>query len=212
MVQRTFFQRFGTHGVCVLPDDVLSDDPLTDPETGEELPSLRDQVSLVNGTYHHTFCYVRVLRTCGDGLYWADVAATPDMVNTYRVILTEEDLYFALPYDVRVQGKSPAQILKMMAAHARAVRPVQRVAPVVTPERTPAPVLPLEPLAVVEVSNDRAASSDRACDNGHPQGYEQAQGIQAHWFVPHAASLFAGHHRRADDAAVLVTVGARVSS
>ena len=153
MVQRTFFQRFGTHGVCVLPDDVLSDDPLTDPETGEELPSLRDQVSLVNGTYHHTFCYVRVLQTCGDGLYWADVAATSDMVNTYRVILTEEDLYFALPFDVRVQGKSPAQILKMMAAHARAVRPVQRVAPVVTPERTPAPVLPLEPLAVVEVSN-----------------------------------------------------------
>ena len=62
MVQRTFFQRFGTHGVCVLPDDVLSDDPLTDPVTGEELPSLRDQVSLVNGIYHHMFCYARVLR------------------------------------------------------------------------------------------------------------------------------------------------------
>ena len=149
MVQRTFFQRFGTHGVCVLPDDVLSDDLLTDPETGEDLLSLRDQVSLVNGIYHRIFCYVRVLRTCGDGLYWADVAATPDMVNTYRVILTEEDLYFALPFDVRAQGKSPAQILKMMAAHARAVRPVQRVAPVVTPERTTAPVLPLEPLAAL---------------------------------------------------------------
>jgi hypothetical protein len=154
MIQRTFFQRFGTHGVCVLPDDVLSDDPLTDPETGEDVPSLRDQVSQVNGIYHRTFCYVRVLRTCGDGLYWADVAAMPDMMNTYRVILTEEDLYFALPFDVRVQGKSPAQLLKMMAAHGREVRPVQPVAPVVIPERTPAPVLPLEPLAVVEVSTD----------------------------------------------------------
>ena len=100
------------------------------------------------------FCYARVLRTCGDGLYWADVAAEPDLVNAFQVILTEEDLYFALPYDVRVQGKSPAQILKMMTAHAREVRPAQRIAPVVTPERTPAPVLPLEPLAVVEVSND----------------------------------------------------------
>ncbi|MGZ3611637.1 MAG: hypothetical protein ACXVBU_16415, partial [Ktedonobacteraceae bacterium] len=161
MVQRTFFQRFGTHGVCVLPDDVLSDDPLTDPVTGEELPSLREQVSLVNGTYHHTFCYVRVLRTCGDGRYWADVAATPDMVNTYRVILTEEDLYFALPFDVRVQGKSPAHILRMMAAHARAVRPVQRVEPVVTTVHSPAPVLPLEPLVVVEVSSeDLQASMD----------------------------------------------------
>lgn len=152
--QHTFFQRFGNHGICVLPDDVLSDDSLIDPETGEDVPSLRDQVSLVNGIYHRIFCYVQVLRTCGDGLYWADVAATPDFVNTFRVILTEEDLYFALPYDVRVQGKSPAHILKMMAAHAREVRPAQRVAPEPTPELTPAPVLPLEPLVVVEVSTD----------------------------------------------------------
>jgi hypothetical protein len=154
MGQRTFFQRFGHHGMCVLPDNVLSDDPLTDPETGEELPSLREQVSLANGINHRFFSYARVLQTCGDGLYWADVAATPDFVNTFRVILTEEDISFALSYDVRVQGKSPAQILKMMAAHARAVRPMQRVAPVVTPELSPAPVLPLEPVAVVEVSNE----------------------------------------------------------
>ena len=154
MGQRTFFQRFGHHGVCALPDDVLSDDPLTDPETGDELPSLRDQVSLVNGINHRRFCYARVLRSFGDGLYWADVAATPDLINAFQVILTEEDLYFALPYDVRVQGKSSAQILKMMTAHAREVRPAQRIAPVVTPERSPAPVLSLEPLTAVEVSND----------------------------------------------------------
>jgi hypothetical protein len=154
MGQRTFFQRFGHHGMCVLPDDVLSNDPLTDPVTDVELPSLREQVSLVNGISHRILCYARVLKGCGDGLYWADIAATPDLTTTHRVMLTEEDLSFALPYDVRVQGKSSAQILKMMAAHARAVRPVQRVAPVVTPERTPAPVLPLEPLAVVEVSNE----------------------------------------------------------
>jgi hypothetical protein len=152
--QHTFFQRFGKHGMCVLPDDVLSDDSLIDPETGADVGSLREQVSLVNGSYHRLFCYARVLRTCGDGLYWADVAATTNFVHPFRVILTEEDLYFALPFDVRVQGKSPAQILKMMTAHAREVRPVQRVAPVVTPELTPAPLLPLEPLVVVEVSND----------------------------------------------------------
>ena len=154
MRRRSFFDRFGHQGIIILPDDVLSDDSLIDPETGEDVPSLRDQVSLVNGIYHRMFCYARVLRTCGDGLYWADVAATPDFVNTFRVVLTEEDLYFALPYDVRVQGKSLAQILKMMAAHARDVRPVQRVAPVVAPEPTPAPVLPLEQLTVVEVSNE----------------------------------------------------------
>jgi hypothetical protein len=152
--QHTFFQRFGNHGICVLPDVVLSDDPLIDPETGEEVPSLRDQVCLVNGIYSRIYCYARVLRTCGDGLYWADVAATPDFVNTFRVILTEEYLYFALPYDVRVQGKSPAQILNSMTIHAREVRPAQRVAPEPKLELSPAPVVPLEPLAVVEVSNE----------------------------------------------------------
>ncbi len=155
MVQRTFYQRFGTHGVCVVPDNVLTDDPLIDPDTGKELPGLREQVSQVKGISYHLLCYVRVLQPCGDGLYWADVAATPDFVNTYRVVLTEEDLYFALPFDVRVQGKSPAQILKMMAAHARDVQPARRVEPMASAtERIPAPVLPLEPLVVVEVGTD----------------------------------------------------------
>jgi hypothetical protein len=154
MIQQTFFQRFGHHGKCVLPNAVLSDDPLIDPETGEALPSLREQVSLANGINHHHFCYAQVLRACGESLYWADVAATPDLVNPFQVILTEEDLYFALPYDVRLQGKRSTQILKMMAAHALEVRPAKRVASVVSPERVPAPVLPLEPLAVVEVSTE----------------------------------------------------------
>lgn len=154
MGHRTFFDRFGHQGVCVLPDDVLSDDPLTDPDTGEELPSLREQISLVNGISHRLLCYAQVLRTCGDGLYWADVAATPDFANTQRVILTEEHLYSALPYDVRVQGKSPAHILTMMASHACEVQPLPRVESASTPELVPAPVLPLEPLTVVEVSTD----------------------------------------------------------
>ncbi len=153
MGQHTFFDRFGHQGVCVLPDNVLSDDPLTDPDTGEELPSLREQISLVNGISHRVLCYAQVLRTCGDGLYWADVAATPDFANTQRVILTEEHLYYALPYDVRVQGKSPLRILTMMVSHAREVRPLPRVESASTPERVPSPVLPLEPLAVVEVSS-----------------------------------------------------------
>jgi hypothetical protein len=159
MVQhRTFFDRFGHAGICLLPGEVLSDDPLIDPETGAMLPSLREQVGLVNGTHHHLFCYAHVLRTCGDGLYWADVAATPELLQsqacTARVILAEEDLYFALPYDIRLQGKSPADMLKAMEAHARTVRPVQRRAPEDTSELIPAPVLPLAPLTVVEVSTE----------------------------------------------------------
>lgn len=152
MVQRAFFDRFGHHGICVLPLDVLSDDPLTDPDTREELPSLRRHISLVSGTSHTLLCYAGVFRTCGDGLYWADVAATPDFANTQRVVLTEEDLYAALPWDVRVQRKSPAQLLKLMALHACEVRPLQRVEPAYEP--TPAPVLPLTSVATVEVSNE----------------------------------------------------------
>ncbi len=154
MGQHTFFDRFGHQGICVLPAAVLPDDPLTDPDTGEELPSLREQISLVNGIYHRLLCYAQVLRTCGDGLYWADVAATPDFANAQRVIRTEEHLYYALPYDVRVQGKSPLRILTMMVSHAREVRPLPRVESVSTLELIPAPVPPLEPLAVVEVSTD----------------------------------------------------------
>jgi len=157
MVQRTFFERFGHQGICVLSADVLSDDPLFDPDTGEELPSLREQISLVNGISHRIFCYARILRVCGDGLYWADVAATPDFVHIERVVLTEEDLYSALPYDIRVRDiikKSPGHILKLMEIHAREVRPLQRVEPGATPELIPTPILSLEPLALVEVSND----------------------------------------------------------
>ncbi|MBV9691548.1 MAG: hypothetical protein JO202_17755, partial [Ktedonobacteraceae bacterium] len=146
----TFFERCSRHGIYVLPAHVLDDDPLTDPDTGEALPSLREQVSLVDGIHHHLVCYARVLTACGDGLYWADVAGTPEFADPHRVLLSEEALYFALPYDVRVQGKSPAHLVKMMQAHARAVRPVQRVEPSL--ER--APIVPLEPLAAVEISAD----------------------------------------------------------
>ncbi|MBV9709086.1 MAG: hypothetical protein JO125_16955 [Chloroflexi bacterium] len=147
---RPFFQRFGHQGICVLPTDVLCDDPLSDPETGEALPSLREQVGLVDGIHHQLVCYARVLKVCGDGLYWAEVASTPELADPHRVVLSEEDLYFALPYDVRVQGTSPAHLLMMMHAHRHAVRPTPRVEP--TPERTP--IVPLEPLATVEVSTD----------------------------------------------------------
>ncbi len=144
----TFFARFGHQGLCVLPAHVLCNDPLTDPDTGQALPSVREEVCVDEEGHHHLVCYARVLKACGDGLYWADVAATPELATRHRVVLREEDLYFALPYDVRVQGKSPAHLLSRMQAPARAVRPLQRVKP--TPQR--APIVPLAPLATVQVS------------------------------------------------------------
>ena len=154
---RTFFHRFGTHGVCVLPSDVLSNDLLrVDSETHTMPPTLRKQASALD------LCYARVLRTFANGLYWALVAATPDLVDAQPVVLTEEQLYHALPWDVRLVDREPEAIRHLMFAHAQTVMPVQRqeiseqtdTASRATTELTPAPVLPLEPVAdaMVEVS------------------------------------------------------------
>ncbi len=84
---RTFLDRFRSHWLCVLPAEVLSDDPLVDPDTQETLPSLRTQASAQG------LCFARVLRAFAHGLYWADVSATSEAsAPTTRVLLTEEDL------------------------------------------------------------------------------------------------------------------------
>lgn len=154
---RSFFQRFGKHGVCVLPSEVLSNDPLrVDPETRTMPPSLRKEAGVLG------FCFARVLCCFAEGLYWADVAATPDLVDTQHILLTEEQLYHALPWDVRLVDREPEAIRHLMFAHAREVQPVQRLETseeTVTTSHasaalTPMPVLPLEPVtdAIVEVS------------------------------------------------------------
>lgn len=119
-------------------------------------PSLRKEASALG------LCFAHVLRPFADGLYWALVAATPDLVDAQRVVLTEEQLNHALPWDVRVVDREPDAIRLLMFAHAQAVRPVQRLETSVqtaTASRasavlTPATVLPLEPVqgAVVEVT------------------------------------------------------------
>src|SRR6266568_8571405 len=154
MVARTFFQRFGTQGMCVLPADVLSNDLLrVDPQTRLIPPTLRKQASALG------LCYARVLRSFADGLYWAEVAATPDLVDAQRVLLTEEQLYHSLPWDIRLQDRQPETIRDLMFAHAQTVRPFQQRTTLEQADTTsraaaaltPAPVLPLEPFADVTV-------------------------------------------------------------
>ena len=143
---RSFFQRFGHLGVCVLPADALSNDFLQgDPETESMPPSLRQMASALG------LCFARVLRSFADGLYWADVAATPDLVDAQRVVLTEEHLYAALPWDVRLLNKRPGDIRKLMVAHAQAVRPAHPLEEETQDSEpllalTPAPIVPLQPL------------------------------------------------------------------
>lgn len=157
MVLRTFFQRFGAHGVCVLPAEVLSNDLRIDPQTRTMPPSLRREASALG------LCFARVLHSFADGLYWAEVAATPDLVDAQRVLLTEEQLYHALPWDIRLQDRQPGAIRDLMFAHAQTVRPIQPLVEDVPTQETsqrvkltPAPIVPLQPLdeATVVVSAD----------------------------------------------------------
>src|SRR5215469_2887171 len=87
--QRPFFARFGYLGTCVLPAEVLDDSPLPDPETGLSQPSLRQRCSQDGQR-----CFAHVLSTCAEGLYWADVAATPDLVEAEHIVLTETHLTY----------------------------------------------------------------------------------------------------------------------
>src|SRR5437764_12486832 len=122
-MRRPFFQRFGTQGICVLPADVLSNDLLrVEPETCMIPPTLRKQASALG------ICYARVLRSFADGLYWAEAAATPDLFDAQRVLLTEEQLYHALPWDIRLQDRSPETIRGRMFVHAHTVRPFEQQA------------------------------------------------------------------------------------
>lgn len=153
---RSFFERFGAQGVCVLPAEVLSNDLLRiDPQTHAMPPSLRKEASALG------LCYARVLRSFSPGLYWAEVAATPDLVDAQRILLTEEQLYHALPWDIRLQARQPDAIRDLMIAHAQAVQPAQSLTEDATTQDirqlhplTPAPIVPLHPLkeATVVVS------------------------------------------------------------
>lgn len=168
---RTFFQRFGHLGVCVLPAEALSNDPLcVDPETTIIPPSLRQTASALG------LCFARVLRSITEGLYWADVAPTPDLVDAQRVMLTEEQLYPALPWDVRLVDRHSGDIRKLLSAHAQAVQPAQPLTEDAQPQEgeqlhalTPAPIVPLQPLdeaaVIVTASELQEAFDPRSPDD-----------------------------------------------
>ena len=130
---RTFSQRFGYLGTCVLPAEVLDDTTLADSETGLTQPSLRQRCSRDD-----QFCYAHVLYSFVEGLYWADVAATPDLAGAERVVLTEAHLTYALAWDERLYWRTPVQILRLMQAQAEDLAPL-------TPHPEPEPTAALFP-------------------------------------------------------------------
>lgn len=163
--QRTFFKRCGTLGTYVLPAEVLDDTVISDPETGLCSPSLRELCS-----QDGELCYVRVLYTCAAGLYWADVASTPDLVKAERVILTEAHLVYALAWDERLLWRAPSQIRRLMQAHAEELAPP---APHLGAEPSsapfPAPIVPLTVVTTVEVTPEELSAAFGATASPHPE-------------------------------------------
>lgn len=122
-LQRTFLTRIGYHWTCIAPATILSDDSLKD-ENNTPLPSLRTEAS------SDGLCYLQLVRVASSGdLYIARVAASPNDLcsQSLTAFFTEGQLRSALPLDCRLQGKSPACILKLLHAHAAELQPaVQR--------------------------------------------------------------------------------------
>lgn len=140
---RTFFERFGFLGTCILPAEVLDNTPLCDPETRQMQPSLRKRCSA------YGLCFAHVLSLFADGLYWADVAANPHLVGAERVVLTEEHLTFALAWDERLQWRKPAHIRRLMQAHVRDMEPLcMRAAPGPAEHTPQVPLVAQELIAV----------------------------------------------------------------
>jgi len=147
-----FPDRVGYQIICVLPDHVLDDTPLVDPETALPQRSLRQECS------SQGLCYVRVRNpTAAEDLYQADVwananAAASDLASDAFVVLTEDQLAFALAWDERLRWRQPASIRRLMAAQSRDLetRCLQE-APTPTEALFPVPELPLERQAPVEV-------------------------------------------------------------
>jgi hypothetical protein len=147
--QRSFPKRIGYLVTCVLPAYLLS------AESDAEDPSnLRADAS------RDGLAFIQVRCQLEDDLYLARVAASPDQVaHGFTVLLNEEHLYFALPFDARLEWEDhlhtrkrrPEAILALLRAHAREVRSLRRET---TPELLPVPVhaAALTPLETVEVS------------------------------------------------------------
>lgn len=149
---RTFVQRIGYLTPCVIPADLLSNEP-TDAEDPSTLRADASQDGL---------SFVQVLRALEEGLYQTRVAASPDRVHKgYTVLLTEQQLCFALPWEARLEWENLSQkkkrgsasILALLREHAAEVQPLAQGIPMYAP----APLLPVGSLTLldtVEVSTE----------------------------------------------------------
>jgi hypothetical protein len=104
-----FSQRICSRSPYVLLAAHLSADPVDE----EDSASLRADAS------RDGLCFVRVIRSLEDGIYLVRVAADPDLLTrnqSYTVLLGEEHLVCALPWDSRLQGEPPEHLFRLLCA------------------------------------------------------------------------------------------------
>lgn len=144
-MQKTFAQRIGLYWTCVILADAFSAEPvLSDDETEEQ-----DTSSLYAEASTDGYSFAQVSRSFHDGTYLAHVAASPEQVSTgFTIILSEEDLYCALPYDTRLKATSGEVMRLLLRAQAAKVRPLVRVVPPLTEYRHERPDVFLPPSAL----------------------------------------------------------------
>ncbi len=164
---RPFFLCFGRLCVCVLPAEVLNDAVLVDPDTNEAF-SLHTRCST------NDLCYVHVMESCGPDHYWAEVAAAPDLANAERILLRQEDMCYALAWDVRLEHKSAAAIRRIIFAcakdkdkEARSTHPPTENSS--SDDLLPAPAEDLVVIETFEVSTDDIEKSFSPDAQNHSQ-------------------------------------------
>jgi hypothetical protein len=124
---QTFENRVGFYWTCIMLAEVLSDEPIDEADPS----NLRADASIDGLTF------VQISRTLQDGTYLARVAASEKHVTTgYTVILGEEQLYFALPYDQTTslvcsdaKRHRAEEVRTLLRSHAAEVRPLVKVEP-----------------------------------------------------------------------------------
>src|SRR5436305_13987867 len=115
--QKTFFQRMGHHGLCVLLSDMV------DAERANTSDSFKEDDDL--GADGLCYASLTTIRFIGEDEYIVRVSPTPESLCLYTVLLTEDQLRYCLAFDARVIGKSPVAIRAAICAHAREIQPVR---------------------------------------------------------------------------------------
>lgn len=119
----TFQQRVGYHWPCVaLAESLTNDICQENDEEGLYKLSLREEAS-----YEGLTC-IQVLKHLDSAdLYLARVAYNPMLLeeSDLLVFFTEEQLYYTLPVDIRLQQKRPEEVICAIKAHAATLLPAR---------------------------------------------------------------------------------------